>query len=111
MQAVRVYSSTVSCNFKYVSNAQLLITSHNLSKKWHFLLSEKRDALKYFFFLAGKGLSMIPPGLFRATIRLQLGGLFGVVIRLQLEGFFKAVIRLQLERAIAVIYEKEEQIL
>ena len=60
-QVVRVYFSTVPCDFKYVSNARLPITSHNLLREGPSLLSKKRDALKYFCFLAGKGLSAALP--------------------------------------------------
>ncbi len=73
-------------DFKYVSDVRLPTISHNLSKGRHFLLSGKRDALKCFYFLAGRGLSAAPPGLSGAAVRLRLGGLSGAAVRLQLGG-------------------------
>lgn len=83
-QEARVYSSIMPCEFKYVSDVQLPISSHNLLKRGHFLLSGKRDALKYYGFLAERRLPAVPPGLSEAVVRLRLGELSGATIYLQL---------------------------
>ncbi len=77
-----MYFLIVSFDFKYIYNARLLITSHNLSRRGHILLSEKRDALICFCFLAEKGLSTAPLGLFGVANCLQLGELSKAVVHL-----------------------------
>ena len=78
MGAARVYFSTVPRDFKYISDAQLPTTSHNLLKEDHSLLFGKRHALKCFCFLAGRRLSAALPGLSGAVVCLRLGRLSGV---------------------------------
>ncbi len=80
MRVVRTYFLTVLCDFKYVSDVRLPTTSHNLSRRGHFLLSRKKDVLKYFCFLAGKKLLAVPTRISEAAIWLQLRGTIVVVI-------------------------------
>lgn len=79
-RVANMYFLIVRYNFKYVSDAQLPITSHNLLKKGYFLLFEKKDTLKCFCFLIEEGLSAVPLKLFGAVVRLQLRETIVVVI-------------------------------
>lgn len=97
-QAAKVYSSIVPCDFKYVFDMQLPTTSHNLPRGGYFLLSKKRNTVKYFCFLAERGLSVALLGFFGATNCLQLGRLFEATICLQLKELSWAAIHLWLEK-------------
>lgn len=55
-QTAKIYLSRVFYNFKYVSNMQLPTIFYKILRKSYFLLSKKKNILKYFYFLARKRL-------------------------------------------------------
>lgn len=60
MQTVKVYFSNIFCDFKYIFDMQLSMTSHKLLGRSHSLLSRKKDTLKCFHFSVKTGQSAAP---------------------------------------------------
>lgn len=70
MEMAKIYFSIIFYDFKYVFDTQLLITSYNILRESHFLLFKKKDALKYFYFLAKKRWFVILSELLGAAVCL-----------------------------------------